>query len=159
MTHTDAFGVTFRPAGVDDEAVLSALAARLGAIPLPPWRTGPEIAEADCNAMMSAVRRGDRDDGVFVAERGGAVVGCLHILIDVDFFGRRHAHLSVVAVAPDAEGSGVGRAIMNHAERWARERTLALLTLNVFAGNARARALYERHGYEPEIVKYAKPLE
>jgi RimJ/RimL family protein N-acetyltransferase len=32
------------------------------------------------------------------------------------------------------------------------------VTLNVFDGNARARRLYEQHGFEAEAVKYVKPL-
>ena len=38
------------------------------------------------------------------------------------------------------------------------ERGLPLLTLNMFAGNARARRFYEIAGFEVEMVKYAKPI-
>jgi RimJ/RimL family protein N-acetyltransferase len=33
-----------------------------------------------------------------------------------------------------------------------------MLTLNVFAGNARARGVYERLGYAPETLRYVKAL-
>ena len=71
-----------------------------------------------------------------------------------DFFGTRHAHISVIATTEAAEGSGVGRALLAHAEAWARERGLTLLTLNVFASNARARRFYEKAGWAPEMLKY-----
>jgi ribosomal protein S18 acetylase RimI-like enzyme len=64
----------------------------------------------------------------------------------------------MLAVAPEAEGRGVGRALMARAEEWARDNRLPHLTLNVFATNGRARALYERLGYRPDTVKYLKPL-
>ena len=51
-----------------------------------------------------------------------------------------------MATTAAAEGSGVARVLMAHAERWTAERGLPLLTLNVFAGNARARRFYERGG-------------
>jgi ribosomal protein S18 acetylase RimI-like enzyme len=93
-----------------------------------------------------------------MAERDGIIAGCLHMIVTADFFGRRHAHISVVATSAGAEGSGVGRALMVFAEDWARSRQLPLITLNVFAANARARRLYERAGFEVEVLKYAKPL-
>ena len=92
------------------------------------------------------------------AERAGVAVGCLHILTTTDFFGTRHAHVSVVATTAAAEGSGVGRALIEHAEDWARRRGHALITLNVFAANDRARRFYERAGFTAEMVKYVKAL-
>lgn len=158
MRSAPSFDVTIRPATAADEAALSSLAARLGECPLPRWRTPMEIATADFRAMMAAIAAGDADNAVFIAERGTTAVGCLHIHTGTDFFGRPHAHLSVIAVSAAAEGTGAADALMIAAERWTRERHLSLLTLNVIDGNARARRLYARHGFEPEIVRYVKPL-
>ena len=108
--------------------------------------------------MIAAVRDGSPDNEVWIAERSGVVAGCLHVLLTTDFFGTRHAHISVIATTEAAEGSGAGRALLAHAEQWARDRGQALLTLNVFASNARARRFYERAGLAPEMLKYAKPL-
>jgi ribosomal protein S18 acetylase RimI-like enzyme len=150
--------LTIRTANDRDFPILSALAARLTTFELPPWRTATEIADADAAAMMNAVRAGSPDNEVLIAERGGTVVGCLQMVTPTDFFGRRHAHISVIATSEAAEGTGVGRMLIAHAERWARQRNLALLTLNVFDANARARRFYERAGFTPEVVKYVKPL-
>ena len=65
---------------------------------------------------------------------------------------------SVIAVSEAAEGTGVGRALMERAEQWSRQRGLAFLTLNVFAANARALRLYEQAGFIAEALRYAKPL-
>ena len=108
--------------------------------------------------MAEAVRADAPDNAVFIAERAGAAVGCLHILTTTDFFGTRHAHVSVVATTAAAEGSGVGRALLEQAENWARHRGHSLITLNVFAANDRARRFYERAGYSPEMVKYVKAV-
>jgi GNAT superfamily N-acetyltransferase len=135
------------------------LARRLGAIPLPPWRSPDEISDADAREMIAAVASGSSaSNEVLIAERDGHAVGCLHMLTMTDFFGREHAHISVIATSESAQGSGVGRALMAHAEAWARARGMSLLTLNVFDGNARARRLYEQSGFTPETVKYAKRL-
>jgi GNAT superfamily N-acetyltransferase len=125
---------------------------------LPPWRTAAEVTGADARAMLDAVRSGHPDSEVFIAERDDEAAGCLHMLVASDFFGRRHAHLSVIATSEAAEGTGVGRALMEFADEWARERRLPFITLNVFAGNSRARRLYERSGYDVELLKYGKRL-
>jgi ribosomal protein S18 acetylase RimI-like enzyme len=150
--------LTLRRATAADEQVLAALAARLSAFELPAWRAAQKIADADSRAMIAAAASGDPDDEVLIAERGGEVVGCLHVLAVTDFFGLRHGHVSVIATMEAAEGSGVARRLMEHAEQWTAERGLPLLTLNMFAGNARARRFYEIAGFEVEMVKYAKEI-
>ena len=150
--------VIIRAAGEADAAAIRSFAERLAEFTLPPWRTSSEIADADCGAMMEAVRAGRPDNEVWIAERDGTPAGCLHVLASTDFFGRPHAHVSVLATSRAAEGSGVARALMEYAERWARARGFALLTLNVFDANERARRFYDRAGFSAETVKYAKRL-
>jgi GNAT superfamily N-acetyltransferase len=147
-----------RAAAVADERALVELAGRLAAFALPPWRKAEDIATADARDMLAAVRAASPGSEVFVAERGGVPVGCLHVLETTDFFGTSHAHLSVLATTAAAEGSGVGRALAEYADAWARRRGHSLLTLNVFAANERARRFYERAGFGPEMLKYVKPL-
>ena len=134
------------------------LAARLSAFELPPWRAPRDIGDADSQAMIAAAASGNPDDEVLIAERGGEVVGCLHVLAVTDFFGLRHGHVSVIATTEAAEGSGVARRLMEHAEEWTAARGLPLLTLNMFAGNARARRFYEVAGFRVEMVKFAKQV-
>lgn len=148
--------VTIRPATAADERALLVLATRMANFELPPWRSADEITGADARAMIDALHGGHPDSQVFVAERDGRVAGCLHLLVAQDFFGRHHAHLSVIATSAEAEGTGVGRALMGFADDWARARGLPFITLNVFAANVRARRLYERAGYSVELLKYAK---
>jgi GNAT superfamily N-acetyltransferase len=138
--------------------MIVALARRLAAFDLPRWRQPDDISTADARAMMEAVAAGSDQNEVFVAERDADIVGCLHMLTMTDFFGRRHAHVSVIATAASAEGTGVGTALLKYAEDWSRARGMTLLTLNVFDANARARRFYERAGFAPETLKYAKEI-
>jgi GNAT superfamily N-acetyltransferase len=155
---SEANGTLIRPALVADETFLTTLAWRLTDFDLPSWRRPGDIAMADARDMVAALREGSPDNEVWVAERSGVAAGCLHILLATDFFGTRHAHISVIATTEAAEGTGIGRALLAHAEQWARDRGQLLLTLNVFAANERARRFYERAGLAPEMLKYAKPL-
>ena len=150
--------LTIRKATAEDERHILVLSSRMANFDLPPWRTAEEITGADARAMLDAVRGGHPDSEVFMAERDGVVAGCLHMIVAADFFGRHHAHLSVIATSEAAEGTGVGRSLMDYADEWARARRLPFITLNVFAANARARRLYEKAGYSLELLKYAKEL-
>lgn len=150
--------LTIRAATRADEPALMTLSERMANFAVPPWRSAEEITDADGRSMVNAIGLAHPDSEVFIAERDGTVAGCLHLLVSRDFFGRRHAHISVIAVSEEAEGTGAGRTLMAFAERWARERGLHVITLNVFAANARARRLYEKAGFAVELVKYAKPL-
>jgi ribosomal protein S18 acetylase RimI-like enzyme len=147
-----------RRATAADEHALLHMASRMAGFDVPPWRSAAEIIDADGRDMVRAVMDAGPDHDVFVAEVNGAPAGCLYVLVATDFFGRRHAHISVIATTAAAEGTGVGRALIAHAEGWARDRRMPLLTLNVFAANTRARRFYESAGFELEMVKYAKPL-
>ena len=150
--------MNIRGAVKDDSEEIRRLAARLANFEIPGWRTPEEIIDADARTMLRAIDEARSDSEVFVAEAGGVPVGCLHMVLTEDFFGRRHAHISVVAVSEEAEGTGAGRALMTFAEEWGRQRGVPFITLNVFAANARARRFYEKAGYGEEAIKYAKPL-
>jgi ribosomal protein S18 acetylase RimI-like enzyme len=72
----------------------------------------------------------------------------------------RHGALAVldVYVAEGLRGRGYGRAAMLLAEDEARRRGFERIILNVFAGNAIARSLYESLGYQERSISMAKSL-
>jgi GNAT superfamily N-acetyltransferase len=53
-----------------------------------------------------------------------------------------------IEIAKDVRGRGFGRAAMEAAEKWTRERGGTRVALNVFGPNLTARALYDSRGYE-----------
>jgi ribosomal protein S18 acetylase RimI-like enzyme len=53
-----------------------------------------------------------------------------------------------IEIAKDTRGRGLGRATMEAAEEWTRERGGTRVALNVFGPNLIARSLYDSMGYE-----------
>ncbi|HWC84221.1 MAG TPA: GNAT family N-acetyltransferase [Pseudonocardiaceae bacterium] len=60
---------------------------------------------------------------------------------------RPHADLEKVAVAPFAQGRGVGRALLNELISAARDARIEVLTLDFRGDNNRAEALYRSLGF------------
>jgi RimJ/RimL family protein N-acetyltransferase len=86
---------------------------------------------------------------VIVAEDAGEIVGRLSIARDSHPACAHVADIGLM-VAQGARRQGVGRALLEAAERWARSSGIAKIELHVFPYNDAALALYERAGYERE---------
>lgn len=161
---TSRSDVTVRPGHGDDRAFVLGLVPRLHGFALPPWRTAAQLERSERDELarvFDAIDRGafPGDETLVVAELAGSRAGFLHALTRADFFEQRPAgHVSTIVVAPEAEGRGVGRALLDAAEAWARSRGYPTLGLNVFERNARARAAYERSGFGLETLHYVKRL-
>jgi len=126
-------GVALRPMLPGDVAAVAAIEAQVQAFP---WTAG-NFADG-LKAGYSA----------WVAHRQGSVVGFSMTLYAPDV-----AHLLVIAVAPDAQGEGIGTALIRHCEREALQRGLPGLLLEVRPSNTRALAFYRRHGFEQIAVR------
>lgn len=153
--------MNLRRARPEDEAFLLRLTARLGAaFPVPPWRTPQEVAAADHAILLAALHQPRDTTCLVIAEDPpGNPAGYVFVTTREDYFTHEpHGHIEVLAVEPAAEGRGVGRRLLEAAEAWARGLGYGRMTLNAFVGNARARGLYERAGYEPETLHYHKRL-
>jgi putative acetyltransferase len=100
-----------------------------------------------------------RPDLLLVAERDGEVVGTAGLHPVGTHLRRRHAMLLGLSVAHEAQGQGVGRALMQALVDWAdRWGQVLRLELNVYADNERAIALYRKFGFEIEGTHRAYAL-
>lgn len=151
--------VIVRAATPDDREFLAAIATRLADFDVPDWRSAANIAAGDRRDLLLALDHLPAESALLVAEQDGIRAGVLHLLTRKDFFTLRpHGHISVIAITREAEGRGLGRALMAHAEQWSRERDYDRLTLSVFPANTRALALYERSGFAVDMLAMTKPL-
>lgn len=143
----------------DQEFVLS-LAERFSDFELPAWRSTAELDNANQVALKKVLEVPELESVLLLAEdEAGQPAGFVYLHSQTDFFnGQKVGYLSDLAVDKAFEGQGVGRLLMEAAEAWARKQGYPHLALNVFATNTRARQMYEKFGFQQEVVKYVKPL-
>lgn len=128
----------------------------------------PELAEADHVPSIYAYFAGESIDelipsAVFVAERAdGRLGGFLELSV------RNYAegcsgdtpYVESWFVDEDLRGTGIGRALVEAAERWARERGFPALASDAAADNSLSHAAHKALGFEvvERIVVFRKDL-
>lgn len=148
-------------AAIPEDAVwLLPLSARLHDFGPPPFRPRDQMDRAVAVDIGGTLETPVPEATVLVVEdEGKRPLGFVHVRTLHDYFtAEPHGHVSDLVVAGNAEGRGAGRALMDAAEEWSRAQGHRLLSLNVFAENHRARALYDRLGYRPDTTKMVKVL-
>ena len=85
---------------------------------------------------------------LLVAEHDGTVVGHAVLMVLAD-----EGHVASVAVHPDRQGQGVGRALVAGLCRAGIEAGCQALTLEVRVSNESALALYRRFGFAPAGIR------
>lgn len=122
-----------------------------------PWRDPVKVAAAARRWVSASVEAaGNEAHAVFVALVDGRIAGVVTVREHEHWAGEVDAHVDELVTAEEFEGLGVGRSLVSVVEAWARERGLANVTLETGIRNARARAFYERAGFEEEEVVLTK---
>ncbi|WP_045727196.1 GNAT family N-acetyltransferase [Xanthomonas sp. GPE 39] len=148
--------ITFRNASLDDLDAIAALvtsayrgdSSRLGwtteADLLDGARIDPDLLRADILGPRSAV---------LLAEHDGALIACAHIANndDAGYFG-------MFAVQPQAQGQGLGKAVLAEAERiaWQTWR-VPVMRMTVIDVREELIAFYQRRGYRRTGIKQPFP--
>ena len=152
--------LAIRPAAQADRAAILSLADRLAAFG-PTSRPASEVAQRERRALADALSGMPAGSLLLKAEHEKlGLVGVLLLDRRRDYFtDEEHGHIAILAVAREAEGQGVGRALLAAAGDWGRGEGFRRLTLSVFTENRRAREFYERQGWRAELETWYKTLE
>ena len=155
---------TVRPGTSRDEAAVLALVPRLRAFRPSSQSSStlrpPEALDAGEQRTLRRFFDGNLAGAcLWVADDEGMVVGMAYAERATDYFTQEpHGHLGILAVAENAEGRGIGQALLRTVEQWSRDAGFRFLSLNVFADNDRAIGVYEKAAYRADFVRYVKQL-
>lgn len=131
---------------VDVDAIVALVeSAYRGEVSRRGWTTEADLVDGQrTDATAVAGLLVDEATTLVLARHGGALVGCCA----VSRRGARRARLSMLAVAPDRQRGGVGRAIIEEAVRRARaELGAEVVDLAVLAPRAELISWYGRRGF------------
>lgn len=85
---------------------------------------------------------------MLVAEDGDDLLGCVCLTDKGEVGGARRAYLGMLTVRPALQGAGLGRALLEEAERYAREALAArVMEMTVIRQRPELIAWYLRRGY------------
>ncbi|MGZ4434394.1 MAG: N-acetyltransferase family protein, partial [Trebonia sp.] len=154
----DNSGMSIRPASDADKEAIFALSPRLAG-GVAPWRDQDEARAAGRRWLADSLAAAAAGDGtVLVAADGDAIAGVISVRPSRHFTGERDAYIGELAVAERAARRGVGSALVEAAEGWAREQGLVNLTLLTGAFNTGARAFYAALGFAEEEVRLTRAV-
>ena len=150
--------LTIRPATAADRDFILSLAPRFVEAGAPAWRATEDMISGTARQLERAIDAPGERAVIFVAESAhGTPAGFSWVVLVDDFYtGETVGKVSEIAVAQSRHGAG--RLLMEASERWARERGVQLMTLNVLQSNESAREFYRALGYAPEYSMFAKKL-
>jgi GNAT superfamily N-acetyltransferase len=138
----DAAKINVRPATEADLAAVLALYAQPG------FDDGRTLPLADARRLWARFTAYP-DYTLYVAEQDGEIVGSFALLVmdNLGHLGAPSAIVEDVVVTPDAQGRGVGRAMMDVARDRSTQKGCYKLVLSSSAKRERAHAFYEQLGY------------
>lgn len=116
----------------------------------------------DENALKELLQ--DKKRPILIAESDAQVLGyCFCVLREYPEGGvstaRREVYIDDLCVDEASRGCGVAEPLYRAACAWAREQGCTFVTLNVWCGNDRAMAFYEKMGLRPRHIMMEIPLE
>jgi GNAT superfamily N-acetyltransferase len=86
-------------------------------------------------------------------------IACLWLGIAIDqATGIRHPNIFLVYVEPTYRRQGIGRALMEHTQAWAKAQGYTQIGLQVFTANQPAIDLYQQLGYQSRSISMMRDL-
>ena len=139
------------------EAVLKLL-PRLAGFQIPKQRKPEEFWQGDAVLVKQHFDEKHMDTRIWIAvDETDHVLGTLLLRFNQDPLNEQtNAHVEVLAVSQQAEGNGVASQLLKIAEAETRKQQALSLSLNVFSNNERARSLYQKFGFDEEIIRCIK---
>lgn len=150
--------IRVRPYIPEDRTFVLSLAPRL-AIGMQPWRDLSLWLTTVEGWLTESINQHNQRAMVFIAEdEQEEQCGFATVSHSTHFTGQRQAYIGELATTETVEGRGVGTALVEACQGWAREQGYKILTLSTGAANVRALRFYHHLGFGDEDITLTKFL-
>ena len=105
--------------------------------------------------------KGNENYKAFVAELENCIVGIVYIMQYLPWGVGQGEQFWIqgIAVKGDMQGKGIGNKLLEHIEKYGREKGVKYITLNTGFKRTAAHAFYERNGYSSGNYCFGKKLD
>ena len=136
--------MTVRVASVSDAQDVARLTAQLG------YDVEPSLAKVRLSNILARP-----DQRFLIAESNHSTVGWLHAAIGEYVETDSFVLIGGLVVDRSQRRQGIGRLLMEHAEKWAKEKGCVVVRLSSSAGRTEAHEFYKQLGYSNIKTQYA----
>jgi ribosomal protein S18 acetylase RimI-like enzyme len=141
--------VTIRKAIASDAKNIAYLASQMG----------KELDEKTAKERIEGFLERD-NELLLIAEKGNQPLGCVSMFANYEVLSGIQAKVDIIVVDAAARGLGVGRILMNEAEKWAKEKGSKSIKLVSNVKRLESHKFYEKIGYTKtkEQAQFKKEL-
>ena len=128
--------IFIRPTEIKDSIILTKLCTELGY---------PANDNQISNRLKKLLK--SSSDSVIVAVEKTEVVGWIHVFISLRLESDPFAEIGGLVISSEHRNKGIGKMLVNAAEKWTRERGLSKIRVRSRLERTDAHRFYERDGY------------
>lgn len=151
--------IVIREAQASDQPFIFELSPYLAQVAQLDWHSDDVIQKMQDDYISEMLAEASKPNITFIAEINSVSLGFIHVRTHEDSIsGETCGTIPLLAVLPSSQGLGVGKLLIAHGEKWAKNLGCRLLHLEVFANNKKADSFYQNIGFKPETVHMIKPI-
>jgi len=151
--------VVIREAKESDNSFILEMSPYLAEVAQLGWHTDDVINKMQYDYISEMLTETSQPNITYIAEANNVSLGFIHVRTHKDSIsGETCGTIPLLAISPKSQGLGLGKSLIEHAEKWAKDLGCRLLHLEVFATNKKAGSFYQNLGFKPETVHMIKPI-
>ncbi len=151
--------INIRTASENDYQFIYELSPRLAEVANLAWHSEEVIQTMQDGYINAVLNDTSVPFTLLIAEDNETSLGFIHVKEHNDEISNEAcAMVTLLAVSLVAQGRGVGKLLMQAAERWTKQQGYRLLHLEVFANNDNGQGFYRNLGFQSEMLTMVKQL-
>jgi GNAT superfamily N-acetyltransferase len=151
--------LVIREAKLSDHSFIFKLSPILADVAQLSWHSDDVIQKMQFDYIAEMLAESSHANVTFIAAKSDVSLGFIHVRPHRDSIsGEMCGTIPLLAVSPESQGLGVGKVLIEFAEKWSKDLGCRLLHLEVFANNTKANNFYQTLGFKPETVQMIKTI-